>query len=303
MTVSQQSAAAHAGRARQIARVLWLTLVLNWSIAFLKILLGFAVHSVMILADGFHSLSDGLSNVVGLIGIRVSSHPADEDHPYGHQKYETLASALIALLLFAVSLGILRESVRNFVHPRNPEINALSFAVMGVTFVINVFVVLYERKYARRLKSELLTSDSWHTLTDVFITFSVLLALVGIAFRVPYLDSIFSFAIGLVIVVTAVKILKGSSDILCDRVALDPRLVEGVVRRVDGVRDCHEIRTRGRADQVYVDLHVLVDSGMTVLDSHRLANIIERDIRKEIPGVYDVVVHMEPVSHGHDEIE
>ena len=293
----------HADRARQIARVLWLTLVLNWSIAFLKILLGLAVHSVMILADGFHSLSDGLSNVVGLVGIRVSSYPADEDHPYGHQKYETLASALIAFFLFVVSIGILRESIRSFVHPRNPEINALSFAIMGATFVVNIFVVLYERKYARRLQSELLTSDSWHTLTDVFITFSVFLALIGIAFKVPYLDSIFSFAIGLVIVVTAVRILKGSSDILCDKVALDPRLIEGVVRRVDGVRDCHEIRTRGRADQVYVDLHVLVDSNMTVVDSHRLANIIEHDIRKEIPCVYDVVVHIEPVSHGHEEIE
>jgi len=167
---------------------------------------------------------------------------------------------------------------------------------------VNLFVVWYERRRAVALNSELLKADSWHTLTDVWVTLSVLAALVGIRLGIPYVDSLFAMGIATVIVFTALGLLKVSSDILCDKAPLEPVCIERIVRRVEGVRDCHEIRTRGKPDAVYVDLHVLVDNEMTVSASHRLANLIERDIRRELSVVHDVVVHIEPVSHGHDEI-
>ncbi len=303
MTVQRQSALSPVERARKIAAVLWLTLFLNWSVALLKLALGFTTHCMVIIADGFHSLSDGLSNIVGLAGIRISAHPADVDHPYGHQKYETLASTVIAFFLFVVSYGILSHSVQAFLSPRVPEVTPLSFGVMALTLVINAFVARYERRKARELKSDLLSSDAWHTLSDVFITLSVFVALVCIYFKIRNLDAVFSFGIGAFIAVTAIGILKRGSDILCDKAVIDTRRIEEIVMRVDGVRDCHEIRTRGRQEEVYVDLHVLVDSDMTVQESHKLANIIENNIRKGILGVHDVVVHIEPVSHGHEEIE
>jgi len=290
------------GRVREVAVVLWVTLGLNWTVALLKLLLGLATRCMVITADGLHSFSDGTSNIVGLVGITISGHPADTGHPYGHRKYETFASVFISFLLFMVAFRIFLEAAVAFIHPRLPEVNAMSFAVMGFTFLVNIFVVWYERKKAGLLKSDLLLSDSWHTLTDIFVTASVLVALVGIHFKIPKLDSIFSIAIGGVIVWTAMGILKKSSDVLCDKSVIKAERIEKIVRAVAGVRDCHEIRTRGRVDDAYVDLHVLVDNAMTVSESHRLANVIEHDIRAGIPGVSDVVVHIEPVSHEHEEL-
>ena len=283
----------------QIAVVLWVTLALNWLVALLKIVFGFATQCRVIVADGAHSFSDGTSNIIGLTAIYFSGHPADDNHPYGHQKYETLASAVIAFLLFVVSFGVIKGSIGGFLHPKRPEVNLVSFGLMTFTLIVNLFVVSYERRQGKRLKSDLLLSDSWHTLTDVFVTLAVFLALVGIRWNVPHMDSIFSLLIAVVILVTAVGILKRSSDVLCDKAVLDTARIEKIVRAVKGVQDCHEIRTRGRVDDVYVDLHVLVENEMTVAHSHELANKIENDIKKETPGVHEVMVHIEPVSHKH----
>ncbi|OIO39566.1 MAG: cation transporter [Candidatus Omnitrophica bacterium CG07_land_8_20_14_0_80_50_8] len=286
-------------RVHQIAVVLWVTLGLNWLVAALKIMFGLVTGCMVIIADGAHSFSDGTSNIIGLIAIHVSASPPDNGHPYGHQKYETLASAVIAFLLFVVSFSIFKEAIHSFIHPTQPEVNALSFGLMTFTLVVNLFVVWYERRAGRRLKSDLLISDAWHTLTDVLVTLTVFVALAGIYWNVPRMDSIFSLLIAAVIVTTALGILKTSSDVLCDKAVLDLGQIEKIVRSVDGVQGCHQIRTRGRTDDIYVDLHVLVDNEMTVARSHQLANTIEHDIKNAKPGIHDVVVHVEPVSHQH----
>jgi cation diffusion facilitator family transporter len=290
-------------RTRQIATVLWVTLVLNWSLAAAKLIFGLITQCMVIAADGLHSLSDGTSNIVGLVAITISGHPADRGHPYGHRKFETLASVTIGFFLIVVSFGILREAVLALVHPRIPQVNSFSFLVMTISLFVNIFVVWYERKKAGELKSDLLLSDSWHTLSDVFVTLSVFVALIGIRLHAPRLDALFTLIIAGVIFITALKILKRGSDVLVDKAVLESGRIETIVRGVEGVRDCHKIRTRGRADQVYVDLHVLVDNQMTVQKSHHLADLIERLICQEIPAVCDVVVHIEPLSHEHEELE
>ena len=303
MSANENAVSSQSKRMRQVGAVLWVTLVLNWSVALLKIIVGMTTNCLMIVADGFHSFSDGTSNIVGLVAVSIAGHPADEDHPYGHQKFETIAAAMVAFLLFVVAFGILREAALAFLHPKQAQVTRVSFFVMGGTFLVNCFIVWYERREGKRLSSDFLISDSWHTFTDLFITLSVILGLVGVYFRVPYLDSGFSLFIGLFIIVTAVMILKHSADVLVDKAVIESGIIHQMVMAIDGIRDCHEIRTRGRPDNVYVDLHVLVDPGMSVKDSHHLANIVENKIRAGIPGVYDVVVHVEPESHEHEEAE
>lgn len=289
-------------RALQVSKVLWITLLLNWSVAAMKLVLGLTTNCMVVVADGLHSFSDGASNLVGLAGIYVAGRPADRTHPYGHHKYETLAATAIGFLLLMVALRIFKEAVFGLIRPQKPEVHTLSFVVMAVTFAVNLAVVAYERVMARRLNSELLRADSWHTLTDVFVSLTVLVALVGIKLDFKMLDPIFSMLIGGVIVATALSILKSSTDVLSDHAVLDVARIERIARRTPHVRDCHEIRSRGREDQVYVDLHVLVDATMNVAEAHRVANMIERDIRNEIPAVVDVVVHIEPDSHDHHEL-
>ena len=292
-----------ANRARRISRVLWVTLALNWGTAFLEILFGWMTHTMVIYANGFHSLTDGTSNIVALIGVWIASHPADHDHPYGHEKFETLASIVISMFLLAVSIGIFQKAWNGFFHPVTPEVTVLSFALMTATLCVNLFVVWYERREARALNSELLLSDSWHTMTDVFVTLGVLAALAGISLKITLLDPLVSLAIAAVIAWAAFQILKQSSDILADKAVLDPAEVSKIVCAVEGVRDCHEVRTRGKSHLIYVDLHALVDPSMSVDESHGVANRIEHRIKKEIPGVYDVVVHIEPTTHDHSELK
>lgn len=298
------SASTRAEKTRQAGRILWVILALNWSVALLKLLLGFFTSSMTIFADGLHSFSDGASNVIGLVALSIACQGPDEDHPYGHQKFETLASTAIAVLLFLVAFRIYKEAVVSIFTDRSaPEVSWASFGLMGFTLLVNIFVVLYEKKKARELQSELLNSDAWHTLTDIFVTISVLVALVGIRMHVPRLDAFFALFIATVILVSAFGILKRSADILTDKAVIDQSLIEKIVRSVEGVRDCHEIRTRGKIDSIYVDLHVLVDDEMSVRASHQVANLIERNIKNEITGVHDVVVHIEPLAHEHRELE
>ncbi len=299
MQTPGRSVPTSAERARRIAVVLWVTLVLNWLTAIIKIIFGVTTQCLMIAADGFHSLSDGTSNIVGLVAINLSGHPADEDHPYGHHKYETLASIIIGAFLLVVSFGIFQQALNGFLHPRDPEVTGMSFIVMVLCLAVNLFVVWYERLAAKKYQSEFLLSDSWHTLTDVFVTGGIFVALIGIRMNMKLLDPLFSAGIAVLIAIVAFRILKQSTDILTDKAVIDPKLIDDVVRKVPGVQDCHEIRTRGKERLIYVDMHVLVDPQMSVEDSHGLANQIEYDIKKQIEGVYEVVVHIEPITHDH----
>ncbi len=299
MGIPEKSLMTSVERTHGIASVLWVTFALNCLTALFEIVLGLTTHSMAILADGFHSLSDGTSNIIGLIGIHVAGHPADKDHPYGHQKFETLASVIIGAFLMMVCFGIIQRAAAALADPQLPVVTPVTFAVMAVTMAMNIFIVWYERRASRRFQSEFLISDSWHTMADIFVKIGVIVALIGVKMNLPILDPLFSIVIAVVIAAAAVSIVKRGSDILTDKAVLDPALIEAVVRKVGGVEDCHEIRTRGNRYAIYVDLHVLVDPKMSVEASHHLASIIERDIKKDIEGVQDVVVHIEPTTHDH----
>src|SRR3989344_7177156 len=147
---------------RQIRSVLIAVLALHWAVALAKIFYGFATHAAIITADGFHSLSDGFSNIIGLIGIAIAFQPRDKDHPYGHKKYETLFSLGIGALLFIVCFNLIKEGLARFTHPVVPYIDATSFWIMVITLCANLFVVNYEYRHGKVLKSDILISDSMH---------------------------------------------------------------------------------------------------------------------------------------------
>lgn len=283
-----------AARFREINRVLMLVLALNWAVALAKIAFGLITRFTSMTADGFHSLSDGASNIIGIIGITLACRPADKDHPYGHKKYETLFSLGIAGLLFFVCYELLTKAVERFHHPVSPEINAGSFIVMFTTIVVNIFVMGYEYRTGKHLKSDILISDSAHTRADIFTSLSVIAAIVFIRIGYPILDPIVTVMIALFIAYAAFSIAKQSSQVLCDAIILDDKRIEDIVMSIKGVRACHKIRTRGREDDIYVDLHVQVDSDMHVDRAHQICYEIEGAIKTGIPSVTDVVVHIEP---------
>lgn len=281
-------------RFNKIRNVLLIVLALNWAVAFAKIIFGYVTQFTSMTADGFHSLSDGASNIVGLVGITIACRPADKDHPYGHKKYETLFSLAIAALLFFVCYELLTKAIERFHHPAIPEINIGSLIIMIATIITNILVMRYERREGEQLKSDILVSDSIHTASDVFTSLSVICAIFFIKLGYPILDPIVTVLIALFIARAGFSIARQSSNVLCDMIILDDKKIEKVVLSVKGVQACHKIRTRGREDDIYVDLHVQVSPEMHVNTAHKISYEIEGAIKSAIPGVTDVVVHIEP---------
>lgn len=278
-----------------IRNVLWITLFLNWGVSFAKIFYGVLIKSLSITADGFHSLSDGASNIICLVGIYIASRPKDAEHPYGHKKYETFTSLVIAAVLFFVSFNLLKEVIARFIKPSAPEITLSSFVVMIVTLAVNIFVMTYEYKRGKKLNSDILVTDSMHTRTDIYTSLSVIAALVAVKLGFPVFDLLTGVFISVMIAICGAHIVRESSYVLCDGSAVDSKKIAEIVRSVNGVKRCHKIRTRGRPDDVHVDLHVTVNNDMHVDVAHGLSHHIQDEVKKRMPGVTDVIVHVEPL--------
>lgn len=279
----------------KIRRVLIWVLILNWAVALAKIIYGILSKCSSMTADGFHSLSDGASNIIGIIGIHFACRPQDIDHPYGHKKYETLFSLGIAIILFILSFNLAKEGIVRLFHPVIPKINIANFIVMALTLSVNFWVMRYERKKAEVLQSDILLSDAMHTKADIFTSFSVIITLISIKLGYPVLDPIATVFISLFIAHAGYGIIKQGQAVLCDTAAiLDVKKIVDIVLGIKGVTTCHRIRTRGRPDDIHVDLHVQVSPAMHMGQAHRISHEIEEAIKRIIPQVTDVIVHMEP---------
>ncbi|MHB8792400.1 MAG: cation diffusion facilitator family transporter [Thermoleophilia bacterium] len=284
-------------RYHQIRRVLIYVLVANVAVALGKGIVGWTNGSIGMVADAFHSLMDGSSNVIGLIGISLASRPRDEDHSYGHSKFETFASMGIVLLLLitAVQIG---ESVYGRLtaeNPSPPEIGTLAFVVMGVTIAVNISVSLYERNQGKKLSSVFLVADSRHTMSDVFVSLSVIGSLVAVRLGYPALDAIVGGVIALVIAYAAFGIMKEASFVLLDKAVIDPKQIEQIcLEGEEEILGCHKIRTRGSEAGYWIDLHLLVEPDITTRRSHDIASHVERRLKNFYGEQIDVIIHIEP---------
>jgi cation diffusion facilitator family transporter len=221
--------------------------------------------------------------------------PVDKDHPYGHRKYETFFSLTIAMLLAIVAFSLFKEGIARLKSPGVSKIEISSFAVMIITLAVNFFVMRYEYIKGKFLKSDLLVSDSLHTKADIFTSISVIFALIVTKIGYPIIDPIVTMLISLFIAYSAFGILKDSSKVLCDTaVIMDDKKIADIVLSVKGVKNCHKIRTRGREDDIHIDLHVQVSPHMHMDEAHKISYAIEEALKKGIQGTSDVVVHMEP---------
>jgi len=282
-------------RAREIRRVLWAVLLLNVAVALAKLGWGYYTGSAAMQADGFHSLFDGASNIVGLVGMGMASRPADLDHPYGHGKYETYASAAIGAMLLIAAYSVGSAAVSQLLHAGPaPRVTAFSFVVMVVTLCVNVFLTLWESRKGAELKSEVLSADAGHTRSDVVVSLGVIVALVLVEFGFEKADSFVAILVSFAILRTAWGVFKQASATLSDSARIPSKDICVVVEGVRGVMGCHHVRTRGSAAEVYVDLHVQVDPMISVAAGHAIAEAVERTLCHEFTQVADAIVHLEP---------
>jgi cation diffusion facilitator family transporter len=290
------SAAPRAGQDRyaQVVRVLYQVLALNLAVAFAKILLGASTGAVSILSDGFHSLTDSASNVVALVGVSVARRPPDADHPYGHRKYETMASLGILVFLILVLVEVLSAAWERVLHGGTPKVFPEGIGLMVVTLVVNVFVVTYERRAGVRLKSELLLADAKHTRSDVLTTGAVIGALLGVWFGFPLLDPLAALLVAGFIGHACWEIAKEASRILGDQIVIAEEEVRSVVATVPGVLGCEKIRTRGPADYVFLDLHLWLHGETPLTQAHATSHVVKDLLMTRFPQLADVVIHIEP---------
>lgn len=289
--------AATRARYAGIRRVLWLVLLLNLTVAAAKFSYGLATNSVAMQADGIHSLFDGISNVVGLVGMRLAARPADENHPYGHGKFETFTAAVIAVMLVIAAYTVGRSALRELLGSGEPTlVQTGSFLVMVGTLAVNLFVTIWESRAGRRLGSEVLVADARHTLSDVAVSSGVIVSLILVGLGWQQADAIVALLVTLVIIRTALEVIRGVARTLGDEARLPAAELAAVVRAMPGVVDCHSVRTRGLEQQVYLDLHVLIAPGTPIEESHAVAHRVEGELRDRYPQIVDVVVHVEPAT-------
>ena len=288
-------------RMRSIRRVLWAILFLNLAVAAAKYFYGLASGSASMQADGIHSVFDSAGNVVGLVGIALAARPADEGHPYGHAKLETYASLVIGVLLLLAAFEVGSGAVgRLATGTFTASVTPASFVVMVGTLCVNVGVTLYERRAAKRLRSEILAADASHTLSDALVSVGVIVGLALVSLGFPAADPVMALVVTAAILVTAFDVFKHALATLSDKARIPEEDLRATALEVEGVRDVHRIRTRGTEGEVYADLHVLVAPEMTVGKAHRLADAVEAAVQRRFPNVIEVLVHIEP-DDGHTE--
>jgi cation diffusion facilitator family transporter len=292
------SAAASEPRATAdgVKRVLWITLVLNLVVSGGKIAVGLRSGSVSMVADGYHSLVDGSNNVIGLIVAAFAYAPPDRGHPYGHRKFETAATLLIGGALLALAYSVVTDAFGRAASSQVPVIGFLNWAVMLGTMAMNLFVSLYEGRAGRRLGSEYLVADAVHTRSDLYVSLGVIVSFAGAKAGLVWSDTAVAVGIAAVIAAQAVRILVGAFHVLTDRAALPAEGLAAAARAVPGVRAVREVRTRGGADAVYVDLIAHVDGNLSLRAAHDVADQIEAALQKAHPQIVDVVVHLEPAG-------
>jgi cation diffusion facilitator family transporter len=281
-------------RHQAVSGVLGRVLILNLAVAVAKLALGYATGAVSVVSDGFHSLADSASNVIGLIGLRAARKPPDLDHPYGHRKFETLSAGGIFVFLILAVVEIGRGALKRLGSAEPLHVTWVSFAVMIATLMVNLGVVRYEARAGRRLTSELLLTDAVHTRSDVFATVGVLFSLTAVWLGYPILDPIAGIAIAVLIARTSYEIAQNMTGILADRMVIDEEQIRDAVMGVPEVLGCHHIRTRGSLDHVFLDLHVWLPADARLRDAHRLSHVVKDQLMERFPQIADAIIHIEP---------
>ncbi len=277
-----------------IRRVLIITLVLNLLVAIVKIVLGLISGALAIAADGLHSLIDSSGNVIGLVANHIAWQPADDDHPYGHRRFEALATLIIGALLLFTASEIIRGAIEQLTTGASLTITPLMFAVMVGTLVINIAVNRYQVQQGERLQSTILLADAANTGADVVVTISVLISMALVALGWSWADVVMALAVVVFILRAAWDIIRQTARILVDTAPYSADELRDMVAHVEGVEHIVRARSRGPRDAAHIDIDVQVSPGMTVVDAAHVADAIRDSLNSQLEGVDEIEVHFTP---------
>jgi cation diffusion facilitator family transporter len=285
---------------RTARRIAMLGIAASAVLAASNIVIGLITHSTSVVAAGFEFVGDVLASSIVIVGMRVAARPADEEHPYGHGRFETLSAFIVGVILAVGGVMISTESLQNIdaVHPA-PGIAA----VAALLFAIAVRTVMSITKFrmGHRLHSSALLADAWNDAVDILSAGAALVA-VGLATHDPArflaADHYGGFLVGIVVVITGLRVVRDASLELVDTMppAELTAEIQDVAKTVSGVQGIDKVLARKSGLQYHIDLHIEVDPALTVAASHAIAGHVRSTLRRDLPWVADVLVHVEPAA-------
>jgi len=299
-----QEATAPAASA-EVRRVTLWGLATNLGLAAVKFLFGFLGHSQALVADAVHSLSDSITDIVVLIGVSYWNAPADEQHPYGHARIETMITATIGILLGAVGIGIGYYAIAGINEKDVIQPGWIALAAACLSIVVKEALYQWTIYVGRRVRSSALLANAWHHRSDALSSMPVAVAVLGTRLWPSwgFLDHIAAVIVCVLILHAAWKIAWPAVRQLSDVGAADEqrRAILKMAMETEGVRSVHALRTRYLGPGLQIDLHVLVDPDLTVREGHDIAGAVKRRLLAEGPEVLDVLVHVEPFPEAQAE--
>ena len=270
---------------------------------------GFAAHSQSLIADGVHSLSDLVTDLLVLLAAKLARAKPDAEHPYGHERIETAATVALGVVLIVIGVGIASDAFRRLFHPEELPIPAWwAMAVAGVSVGFKEGVYHYSMRAAKRFRSKLLEANAWHARSDAASSIVVIIGVGGTLLGLGYLDAIAAVIVAWMIGTMGFRLARQSVQELIDT-GLDPEQVESIrtaLMRIDGVRDLHMLRTRQMGPKSLVDVHILLDDPkLSVSEGHQISETARAELIRQFHDIEDVTVHIDPeddeeIAQGRD---
>lgn len=296
-------------RRSQVRKVLVITLGLNLFVMGVKALVGFSTGSLSIQADALHSVTDSANNILGLVSNHLASSRPDRQHPYGHQKFEALgAMGIVGFLAIACFEIIERIVERIFQGSAVVTVSALELGLLLIVLGINLVVAFYERHVSVKVDSPILLADAQHTMSDVWITISVIAGLLGVWLgslwelpQLQWLDLVLAFPVALLVFRSGSKVLRENLPWLVDAAAIAPELIDDIALQVPGAINCHSIASRGvLGRQVFIEMHLVVDT-QDLETAHKIAEAVEAKLEERFRPAR-ILIHVEPPGYQSDQI-
>lgn len=287
---------------RAVQRVVLLEFAVNIAVAAVKIAVGSLARNLTVISDGLHGLLDGLNNVFGLIGLRFSYRPADEEHPYGHRKVEALMALAVGAVMALASWEILRAVAARWFSDGAPpphRFDPMFAGAIVATFIANIAISQYEIRQGRKLKSPFLVADATHTRSHVAMD---VLALISLVFAGTYswVDSALALVVVAFILRAGWTIVRDNTTILIDTVQIDSEPIRRTAESVAGVENCHAVRSHGMPDDVHLDLHIVIEPGLSAEAAQEIESSVRKALFERFSQVTNVSIHHQthPPVHG-----
>ncbi len=290
-------------RYRQVRRVTLVGSALDLMLGIIKIVGGWLSQSHALIADGVHSLSDLATDMMVLFAAKHAHAEADEDHPYGHARIETATTVGLGVALILIALGIVYDGVTSLLNPEALKVPAAwAIAVAGVSVVSKEAIYHYTMVYARRLGSEMLKANAWHSRSDAISSLVVIVGVAGALMGLTYLDAVAAVVVALMIGKIGFDVAKSSVSELIDTGVEGEQLeaIRDAIQSVDGVESLHLLRTRQMAGQVLADVHIILrDPRVSVSEGHQISETVRALLIRRFDNITDVTVHIDPEDDEH----